>query len=70
MQLTAHEVTLLEACRRLPSEVADELSALVRRLANLASNTRIDWSDSWSDADLRDFTAHAIKRLEAGEEKG
>ena len=35
--------------RRLPPDAATELSALAERLAELAPNHRIDWSDSWSE---------------------
>jgi hypothetical protein len=45
-----------------------ELSALAR-LAALAPDTTIDWSDSWSEADLRDFTAASVRRLDAEEEE-
>ena len=46
-----------------------ELSSLAQRLAALAPGTTIDWSDSWSDADLREFTAASLRRLEAEEEE-
>jgi len=68
MQLNAEETMLLEAFRRLPPNAADEISALVQRLAALSPNKRINWSDSWSDEDLRDFTAHSLERLDAEEE--
>ena len=69
MQLSSQETTLLDAFRRLPADAADELSALVQRLAALSSGTRIDWSDSWSEEDLREFTAHSLKRFDAEEER-
>jgi hypothetical protein len=69
MQLSSRETTLLEAFRRLPPSAADELSALVQRLAAASAGTRIDWSDSWSDEDLREFTAHSVRRVEAEEER-
>jgi hypothetical protein len=69
MQLSAQEATLLDAFRRLPSDAANELAALVQRLAALSPNSRIDWSDSWSEEDLQDFTAHSRKRFEAEEEQ-
>ena len=68
MQLNAQETALLEAFRRLPPDAAHELSALVLRVAALSPNTRVDWSDSWSEEDLRDFTAHSLKRFEAEED--
>ena len=69
MQTTEGEEVLLEAFRRLPPEAAAELSALAQRLAALAPGTAIDWSDSWSDADLQEFTAASLKRFEAEEEE-
>ena len=69
MPLSAQETTLLDSFRRLPPDAANELAALVERLAALSPSTQIDWSDSWSDEDMRDFTAHALKRFEAEEEK-
>jgi hypothetical protein len=69
MQLSTQEATLLEAFRRLPPNAARELTALVQRLAALSPNARIDWSDSWSDEDMRGFTAHSLRQFEAEEEK-
>ena len=69
MAISAREEVLLEAFRRLPPDAAVELSALAQRLAALAPGTTIDWSDSWSDADLREFTATSIRRLETEEEE-
>jgi hypothetical protein len=69
MAISAREEVLLEAFRRLPPDAAVELSALAQRLAALAPGTTIDWSDSWSDADLREFTAASIRRLETEEEE-
>lgn len=59
--------SLVDALRRLPPDTAIELSALVERLADLAPNHRIDWSDSWSDEDLKEFRAASLRRLEAEE---
>ena len=68
MELNSQESTLLTAFRQLPAETAGELAALVERLAALSPGTRIDWSDSWSDEDLREFTAQSVQRLEADEQ--
>lgn len=71
MQLDPMETALIEGLRRLPPlppQAAEELSALVSRLAAVSPNTRIDWSDAWSDEDLREFTDHSIRQLEADEE--
>lgn len=67
MQLNEREASLVDAFRRLPADAATELSALAQRLAELAPNHRIDWSDSWSDEDLNDFRAASLRRLDAEE---
>ena len=69
MQLNAREASLVDAFRRLPPDAARELTALAQRLAELAPNRNIDWSDSWSDEDLKDFTAASLRRLDAEESK-
>jgi hypothetical protein len=63
----AREASLLQAFRRLPPDAAAELTALAERLAALRPGTGVDWSDSWSDEDLKEFTAASARRLEAEE---
>ena len=70
MQLNEREASLVDAFRRLPPDTATELSALAQRLAQLAPNHRIDWSDSWSDEDLNDFRAASLRRFDAEESEG
>ena len=67
MQLNEREASLVDAFRRLPPEAATERSALAERLAELAPDHRIDWSDSWSDEDLKDFRAASLRRFDAEE---
>ena len=67
MQLNEREASLVDAFRRLPPDTATELSALAVRLAELAPNRKIDWSDSWSDEDLTEFRAASLRRLDAEE---
>jgi len=67
MQLNPQEALLVEAFRRLPPDTAAELSALTERLATLTANGRVDWSDSWSDKDLKDFTIASLNRLDDDE---
>ena len=43
---------------------------MIERLAALAPGRKVDWSDSWSDEDLREFGAASIRRLEASEPEG
>ena len=68
MQLSERESELLDAFRRLPPAAANELSALVQRLASLGQDRAIDWSDSWSEDDAREFTAHSLDRLDIEEQ--
>ena len=67
MHLTAREESLVDAFRRLPPGMADELSALAPRLVELAATSRVDWSDAGSDADLEEFTAESLRRIEQEE---
>lgn len=67
MRLNDREANLVETFRRLPPDAATELSALAERLAALRPNQKIDWSDSWSDEDLREFRAASLKRLQEEE---
>ncbi len=66
LQLSAREASLVEAVRRLPPDTAAELTALDERLAS-CPNAAIDWSDSWTDEDLKEFTAASVRRLETDE---
>ena len=67
IRLNSQEASLLTAFRRLPPEAAGELSRLIERLAALAPERKIDWSDSWSDDDLQEFRAASVRRLEESE---
>ena len=61
---------MLSAFRRLPPDAAIELSRLIERLAALAPDRKIDWSDSWSDEDLKEFRAASVRHLDASESEG
>ena len=65
--LNPQEASLLAAFRRLPPNAAGELTHLIERLAALAPDRKIDWSDSWSDEDLKEFRAASVRRFEASE---
>ena len=51
------------AFRRLPADAAIELSRLIERLAATVPHRKIDWSDSWSDKDLKEFRAASFYGL-------
>ena len=65
MQFHQREASLVRAFRRLPPDAAAELSGLAERPALPSLESRIDWSDSWADYDLREFWAASLKRLDA-----
>jgi hypothetical protein len=67
LPLNAREASLVQAFRRLPPDAAAELTALAERLAALRPDNKIDWSDSWSEVDLKEFTTASARRLEAEE---
>jgi hypothetical protein len=67
MQLSIEEATPIDAFWKLQPDAAVELSALAQRLAALSGTAKVDWSDEWSDEDLRDYTTHAVERLESDE---
>ena len=67
MVLNAREESLIDVVRALPPEEADKVLTWARQLADLAGERRIDWSDSWTDEDLIDATAAAVRRFEEEE---
>ncbi|MFN7938664.1 MAG: hypothetical protein U0R19_35370 [Bryobacteraceae bacterium] len=46
------------------SQEASLITRLGARLAALARERTIDWSDSWSNEDLLEFRAASVRRLE------
>ena len=65
--LSASEESLIRVVRMLPPEEARKLLAWAEQLADLGRGWRIDWSDSWSDDDLRDATVASLARFEQAE---
>ena len=63
----SQEESLLNAFRRLPPDAAIEISLLIQRLAATVPHRKIDWSDSWSGKDLKEFRAASLLRLETTE---
>lgn len=67
ISVTSQEATLLTAFRRLTPDAASELTRLIERLGAVAPERKIDWSDSWSDEDLKEFRAASLRRLDENE---
>ncbi len=70
MVLSANEESLIKVVRMLPAEEAGKVLNWAQQLADLGGGRRVDWSDSWSDDDLRDATIASVKRFEQQEQEG
>ncbi len=64
MVLSASEESLISVVRALPQQEADKVLNWARQLADLAGRRAIEWSDSWTDEDLAEATAAAVRRFE------
>ena len=67
ISVISQEATLLTAFRRLAPDAAGELTRLIERLGAVAPERKIDWSDSWSDEDLKEFRAATLRKLDKKE---
>jgi hypothetical protein len=70
MVLDANEESLIKVVRMLPPDEARKVLVWAQQLADLGSGRRIDWSDSWSDEDLREATFASLDRFEQQEREG
>ena len=64
MVLSAQEESLIGVVRTLPPEEAGKVLNWARQLADLAGGRVIEWSDAWTDEDLAEATAAALRRFE------
>ncbi len=64
MVLSATEESLIKVVRALPPDEARKVLDWALQLAELGRNRRIDWSDSWTDDDLRDATVASLERFD------
>ena len=69
MVLSAQEEALISAVRALPPEEAGKVLDWARQLSDLAGGCPVQWSDSWSDEDLADATAAAVRRFDDQEDR-
>jgi hypothetical protein len=65
--LTQKEEHLVQAIRVLPEETAEQILLWASGLADLAAGRRVEWSDSWTEEDMRDATAASLQRFEESE---
>jgi len=64
MVLSAQEESLIDVLRALPPEEAGRVLDWARQLADLAGERKMEWSDSWTEEDLAEATAAAVRRFE------
>lgn len=70
MVLSASEESLIKAVRMLPPDEGRKVLAWAQQLVDLGGGRRVEWSDSWSDDDLREATIASLERFEQQEREG
>jgi hypothetical protein len=70
MVLSANEESLIKIVRMLPPDEAMKVLVWAQQLAELGGGRRVEWSDSWSDDDLRRATIASLERFEQQEREG
>jgi hypothetical protein len=70
MVISANEESLIKVVRMLPPEEARKVLVWAQQLADLGGGRHVDWSDSWSDEDLREATVASLERFEQREREG
>ncbi len=70
MVLSASEESLIKVVRMLPPGEAKKVLDWAQQLTDLGGGRPVEWSDSWSDDDLREATAASLKRFEQQEREG
>lgn len=68
--LSSTEESLIKVMRLLPADEARKVLLWAQQLADLGAGRRVEWSDSWSDADLREATLASLERFEQQEQQG
>jgi hypothetical protein len=70
MILSVSEESLINDVRMLPPDEARKVLLWAQQLADLGGDRRVEWSDSWSDDDLREATLASLERFEKQEPQG
>ena len=70
MVLNASEESLIKVLRMLPRDEARKVLVWAQQLADLGGDRRVEWSDSWSDNDLREATLASLERFDQQEREG
>jgi len=69
MVLSASEESLIKVVRMLGPEEGRKVLVWAERLLGLGlgNECRVEWSDSWSDGDLREVSLASLERFEQEE---
>ncbi len=70
MVLSDREESLIKIVRMLPPDEARKVLDWAQQLTDLGGGRRVEWSDSWSDDDLREATLASLERFEQQEREG
>jgi hypothetical protein len=70
MVLSVQEESLINVIRALPPKEAGKVLDWAYQLADLANGRTIEWSDAWTDADLGEASAAALRRFEDTDKDG
>lgn len=69
MVLTPQEESLIGVVRALPPDEAGKVLDWACQLADLAAGRPVQWSDSWTDEDMAEASAAAMRRFEEQEDR-
>ena len=70
MVLSASEESLIKVIRLLPPDEARKVLDWAQALGDLGGGRPVEWSDSWSNEDLREATLASLDRFEEQELEG
>lgn len=65
--LSENEERLVETLRTLPPAAASSLITWATQLSDLANGRPVDWSDTWTEADVADLQRASLTNFEARE---
>jgi hypothetical protein len=67
MMLSLEEEALVNVVRALPPQEARKVLIGVSQLADLSQGREIEWADAWTDQDIADAMAAALRRFDEQE---
>jgi|HubBroStandDraft_1064217.scaffolds.fasta_scaffold317390_2 hypothetical protein len=65
--LNEKEEKLVQTIRILPEETGDQILLWASQLADLAAGKPVEWSDSWTDEDIREVTMASLRNFDESE---